>query len=283
MIKIVTDSTASLTPEQYQQNDITVIAQKAIFGTTTYRDELDLTNEQFYQMLAEGKVHPTTSQPSAGEFADVYRPLLNAGHEIVSLHLSSKLSGTFASANAAKVELETDMRKTPPITIVDTGWIAAGMGILCIEATRAVRAGKSSAQVVDTVMAIAAKMNLILMVDTLEYLKRGGRIGGAQALLGTVLNFKPLLEVKNGAIEPLGRERSRGKAQGRLLEILEERAGGKPLRISVLHANASQDAAQMEQEIRARFNVKEMFQSKIGPAIGVHTGPGALGVAFYAD
>lgn len=283
MIKIVTDSTASLSAAQYKQNDITVIAQKAIFGTTTYRDEIDLTNEQFYKMLTEGKVHPTTSQPSAGEFEQIYQPLLAAGHEIVSIHLSGKLSGTVASANTAKTELETQRKKSVPISIVDTGWVAGALGVVALRGAEAARAGKSREQVVAAVNAVAAKMNLILMVDTLEYLRKGGRIGGAQAMLGTMLNFKPLLEIKGGVIEPLGRERSRAKALTRMVEELEARAGTRALYVVVLHARAEAEAKELEAQVRAKFNVKEYFLSAIGPAIGVHSGPGALGLAFYTD
>ena len=144
-------------------------------------------------------------------------------------------------------------------------------------------AGKSRDEVVATVNALIPKLNLIFVLDTLEYLKRGGRIGGARAMLGTLLNVKPLLQLEHGQVEPLEQPRSRAKALKRLLEILEQRADRKPLHMGVLHAVAPQEAATLEKQIRARFDCKEFYTSEIGPVIGVHTGPNAVGLAFYTD
>ena len=283
MIQIVTDSSAHLPPDQRQQHDITVIPLKAIFGTTTYRDGVDLTNQQFYSMLPKAKEHPTTSQPSAGEFMEVYRPILEAGKEIVSLHLPSKLSGTYASACAAKTELEAQFRKALPITIVDTPWISMALGMLCLAAAQAAEAGKSREEVTAVVNALIPKLNLIFLLDTLEYLRRGGRIGGAKAFLGTLLNVKPLLHLENGQVEPLEQQRSRTRGLKRLLDILGERADQKPLHVSVLHAEAPQEAAALEKQIRDRFNVREFYMTEIGPVVGVHTGPCAVGIGWYTD
>ncbi len=283
MIQIVTDSSAHLPPDQRHQHDITVVPLKAIFGSQVYRDEIDLTNEQFYQMLPNAKEHPTTSQPSAGEFIEIYRPLLEAGKEIVSLHLPSKLSGTYASACAAKTELENQFRKALPLTIVDTPWISMALGMLCIAAAQAAEAGHSRDEVVAIVNALIPKLNLIFVLDTLEYLKRGGRIGGARALVGTLLNVKPLLEIRDGQVEPLEQPRSRRKALKRLLEILEERADHHVIHASVLHALVPEEARTLENAIRARHECSEFYTTEIGSVIGVHTGPCAIGLAFYSD
>lgn len=283
MIEIVTDSSAHLPPEQRQKYHIHVVPLKAIFGTTEYRDEIDLTNEQFYQMLPIAKEHPTTSQPSAGDFIGVYKPLLDAGKEIVSLHLPSKLSGTYASACAAKTELEHQFKQALPLSIVDTPWLSMALGLLCIAAAQAAQAGKSRDEVIANVNALIPNLNLIFVLDTLEYLKRGGRIGGARAMLGTLLNVKPMLEIKHGQVEPLEQPRSRTKALQRLLEIAAERSGGKPIHAAVLHAQAPQDAASLEKQVQGRFECKTLYLSEIGPAIGVHSGPNAVGLAFYSD
>ncbi len=283
MIKIVTDSSAHLPPDQRQRHDIAVVPLKAIFGTQVYRDEIDLPTSEFYRMLPNAKEHPTTSQPSAGDFIEVYRPLLEAGREIVSLHLPSKLSGTYASACAAKAELENQFRKALPLTIVDTPWVSMALGMLCLAAAQAAEAGHSREEVVAIVNALIPKLNLIFVLDTLEYLKRGGRIGGAKAFLGTLLNVKPLLEIKNGQVEPLEQPRSRRKALKRLLDIVEERADHRPMHASILHAEALAEARLLENEIRERHNCKDFYMTEIGPVIGVHTGPCALGVAFYSD
>lgn len=282
-VQIVTDSSINMPQALRQELGLVVVPLKAIFGTTEYRDEIDLTNEQFYKMLPNAKEHPTTSQPSAGDFIQVYKPLIESGKEIVSLHLSSKLSGTYASACAAKTELENQFKKALPITIVDTPWISMALGLLCIAAAQAAAAGKSRDQIVDTVNALIPKLNVIFVLDTLEYLRRGGRIGGASAMLGTLLNFKPMLEIKNGVVEPLEKPRSRAKAIQRLLEIMQTRTGGKPVHVSVLHAQAPGDAAALEAEIRRRFECKEFYLAELGPVLGVHTGPNTLGLVFYAD
>jgi DegV family protein with EDD domain len=283
-VGIVTDSSVNMPQEQRRKYNIEVVPLKAIFGTEVYRDEIDLSNEQFYEMLPNAKDHPTTSQPSAGEFMEVYRPLLDTGREIVSLHISSKLSGTYASACAAKVELETQLKKAVPISIVDTPWLSMALGMLCIAAAQAAEAGKSREEIVAMVNALIPRMNLIFVLDTLEYLRRGGRIGGARAMVGSMLNVKPLLEIENGLVEPLEQPRSRAKALKRLLQIMEERVPDhKPVYVSVLHAMAPDDAALLEKEVRSRFDCKEFYVTEIGPVIGVHSGPGAVGLAFYPD
>jgi DegV family protein with EDD domain len=283
-VKIVTDSSANLPEDLRQKFDITVIPLQAIFGKTVYRDGVDLTIDKFFEMLPHAKEHPTTSQPSAGEFVELYKPLLEAGKEIVSVHLPSKLSGTYASACAAKTELEQQLKKTVPLTIVDTPWISLALGMLCIVAAQAAAAGKSRDDVVAAVNAIIPKLNLIFVLDTLEYLRRGGRIGGASAMLGTLLNFKPMLEIKGGVVTPLEKPRSRAKAVKRLIEIMEQRTGGnKPIHVGVLHAQSPADAAALEQQIRKQFECKEFYMSQIGPVLGVHTGPNALGLAFYTE
>jgi DegV family protein with EDD domain len=283
VIQIVTDSTAHLSMDVRQKHNLAVIPLKSIFGTTTYRDEVDLTNEQFYKMLPHAKEHPTTSQPSAGEFEQMYKPFLDAGKEIVSLHISPKLSGTYASACAAKTELENQFKKALPISIVETPWLSMALGLLVVAAAQAAEAGQSREQVVATINALIPKLNLVFVLDTLEYLRRGGRIGGARAMVGTLLNVKPMLEIKGGQVEPLEQPRSRAKALARLMEVLEERSGGKPLHLAVLHANARAEAEQIGKQIRARYECKEFYITEIGPAIGVHSGPNALGLAFYAE
>lgn len=283
MIQIVTDSTAHLSMDVRQKHNLAVIPLKSIFGTTTYRDEVDLTNEQFYKMLPHAKEHPTTSQPSAGEFEQMYKPFLDAGKEIVSLHISPKLSGTYASACAAKTELENQFKKALPISIVETPWLSMALGLLVVAAAQAAEAGQSREQVVATINALIPKLNLVFVLDTLEYLRRGGRIGGARAMVGTLLNVKPMLEIKGGQVEQLEQPRSRAKALARLMEVLEERSGGKPLHLAVLHANARAEAEQIGKQIRARYECKEFYITEIGPAIGVHSGPNALGLAFYAE
>jgi DegV family protein with EDD domain len=283
MLKIVTDSTSDLPKDLRQKFDIRMVAQNVIFGTQSYQDQVDLTPQRFYEMLPTAKEHPKTSQATPGQFAEAYRPLLAEGHEILSIVLSSKLSGTYASAVAAKKDLEEEFKKQLPITVIDTPWVSMALGMLCLRAAEAAAAGKSRAQAAEAVHAVSARTNVIFVLDTLEYLRRGGRIGAASAMLGTMLNFKPMLTLKDGAVHPLEKPRSRAKAVRRMMETLEQNAGKKPLHIAILNAVAEVEATAVQTELEEKFNCVEFYSVPLTPAIGAHTGPGTLGVAYYTD
>jgi DegV family protein with EDD domain len=283
MIKIVTDSTCDLPEDLRKKYEIQVVSQNVIFGTQSYLDRVDMTPERFYEMLPAAKEHPKTSQATPMQFMDVYRPLLKEGHEILSILLSSKLSGTYSSAVTAKNELEEEFKRELPITIIDTTWISTALGMLGVIAAKAVAAGKSREQAAAAVNAMIPKMNIIFVLDTLEYLRRGGRIGAASAMLGTMLNFKPMLTIKNGEVHPLEKPRSRAKAVRRMMEMLEHQAGKKPLHVAVLNASAQAEANAVEDELKKNFNCVEFYSVPLTPALGAHTGPGTLGAAFYTD
>jgi DegV family protein with EDD domain len=279
MIKIVTDSSAYLPADLVQEHDIHVIPLKVLFGEQTYRDEIDLSHQEFYRMLVEAETLPTTSQPSAGEFFDLYSELSKDGHEIISIHISSKLSGTVSSAQSAK-----EMLPDAKITIIDSASTAMGLGLMVLTAARAAAEGKTAAEIVAAVEEMIPAMNVVFVVDTLEYLQKGGRIGGAAALLGTLLRVKPILCLKDGRIEPLDKVRSKRKALARLLEVVEECVGpGTPVRVAVLHAQVPDEARELEQEVHARFNCTECYLAELGPAVGAHTGPGLVGLVACAD
>jgi DegV family protein with EDD domain len=279
MIKIVTDSSACLPADLVQQHDIHVMPLKVLFGDKAYREGIDLSNEEFYRMLAEAEALPTTSQPSAGEFFNLYSKLSKDGHEIISIHISSKLSGTISSVQAAKEMLPKDR-----ITIVDSASTAMGLGLMVLTAARAAARGKTTAEIVAAVEKMIPQMNVIFAVDTLEYLQKGGRIGGAAALVGTLLKVKPILCLKDGRVEPLDKVRSKRKALARLLEVIEERVGpGTPVQVAVLHGQVPDEARDLEQEARARFNCTECYFAELGPVIGTHTGPGVVALVACAD
>jgi DegV family protein with EDD domain len=279
MIKIVTDSSACLPADLVQQHDIHVIPLKVLFGDKAYREGIDLSNQEFYHMLAEAETLPTTSQPSAGEFFDLYSELSKDGHEIISIHISSKLSGTISSVQSAK-----EMLPEARITIVDSASTAMGLGLMVLTAARAAAEGKTTAEIVAAVEKMIPAMNVIFVVDTLKYLQKGGRIGGAAALVGTLLKIKPILCLKDGRVEPLDKVRSKRKALARLLEVVEERVGpGTPVQVVVLHAQAPDEARELEQEVRARFNCTECYFTEVGPVLGTHTGPGLVGLVACAD
>lgn len=290
MVRIVTDSGAHLSNEVRAKYKIGTVPLQVLFGTRAYRDEIDLSNEQFFHMLTHEKVHPTTSAPAPQDFINVWAPILKDREEIVSLSIPSGLSATYSSAVNAKAQLEQEYGEELPITLIDGKWLSMAQGFQCIEGSRAAQAGGSREEVVKAMTALDQKLTLIFLLDTLEYLKRGGRIGKAQAWLGTMFNVKPILEIAHARVEPLERVRSRKAGLARLLELLQTppttngpRLGDGPLHVAILHARAPEAAQQLENEIRARFNIAELVKAEIGPTIAVHTGPDALGLAFYRE
>lgn len=290
MIRIVTDSGAHLPPEVRKQYAIPVVPLIVLFGAKGYKDEVELSNDQFYELLQHEKVHPTTSAPAPADFADVWKPLLDAGDEIVTLLLPTGLSATYASAANAKSQLESERGMPLPITLVDSQYVSMGMGFQAIVGARAAAAGQTREQVAAAMRALDSRMTLIFLLDTLEYLKRGGRIGKGQAFLGAMFHIKPLLQIAHAQVEPLERARSRKAGMNRLIELVTDPphkestpVGAGPLHVAVLHAGAPKDAEYLENEVRARFNIAEFYTAQIGPVIAVHSGPQAVGLAFYRE
>lgn len=290
MVRIVTDSGAHLSRELREQFKIETVPLLVLFGTKSYRDEVELTNEQFFHMLTHEKVHPTTSAPAPGDFIKVWRPLLDAGQEIVSLHLPSGLSATYSSGLNAKAQLESEYGKDLPITVVDSKWVSLAQGFQALAGAKVANAGGSRQDVVQAMLALDDRIALVFLLDTLEYLKRGGRIGKAQAWLGGLFRVKPLLEIAHARIEPLERLRSRKAGLQRLIDLIGHppatagpRQGTGPLHVGILHARAPHAAQFLEDEIRARFHVVELYTTEIGPTIAVHAGPEAVGVTFFRE
>lgn len=279
MIKIVTDSTAYLPANIVQQHDIRVVPLYVHFGEEAFREGVELSNEQFYARLKVAPALPTTSQPSAGEFHVVFQQLADAGHEIIALTISSKLSGTWNSAMAAK-----EMLPGAPISVIDTLSTSVGLQLTVEAAARAAASGAAAQAIVDQVEAIKAKVRFWFVVDTLEYLAKGGRIGNAKAFLGTMLKVKPILILHDGAIEPLEQVRSKHKAVSRMVDLVEEHLGerGAQATVAITHALIEEEAKTLAQELRARLGCAMPIVNGLGPAIGTHTGPGAIGVAVYA-
>jgi DegV family protein with EDD domain len=280
-IAFVTDSIAGLPVDQAEKYRVTVVPLQVIFGTETFRDGIDLTEDQFFERLKVAKKLPTTSQPTTAEFEEAYRKLLDDPEvdSIISVHLSSGLSGTYGAAAAAAERLGESSPKR--ISVVDTLSAYMGEGLMVIDGARAAEQGKSHDEVLKVIEAMIPRVKVLLLVDTLEYLQRGGRIGGAQALIGGLLNVKPILRVHGGVLEPLERVRTRRKAMERLAELGGEAAGGKPCQVVVGNAQAPEDARALSALIHEKMNVAEEFSSPLGPVISTHTGPGVLGFVYY--
>lgn len=280
-VALVTDSTAYIPAELIKSFDIRVVPLQLIWGETTFRDNVDITPAEFYERLPSVKAHPSTSQPSPAAFKDIYSQLLDEGYQILSVHISSRLSGTMDSATQAK-----QMLPGAPIEIVDSLCTSMGMGFPVLSAARAAAQGASLADCKTIAEQSCKNSGILFAVDTLEFLRRGGRIGGAQAFLGTALNLKPILEVRDGRIEAVERVRTMNKAIDRLLELVTERIGGRrPVSLAALHAAAPEAADTLLARARAMFalsDVNEAVVSPVSPVIGVHAGPGTLGIAFMA-
>lgn len=277
-VVVVTDSTAGLPAELAVEHGLHVIPLWVHFGEQGYRDGVDLSTEQFYHMLTRSRSLPTTSQPAAGEFLDLYRSLAGQAESIVSIHISSDLSGTVASALAAR-----EMFHDVPVQVIDSRSASMGLGMIALAAARVAAQGGSAAEVAAAAQALVPRMNVIFAVDTLEYLHKGGRIGGGAALLGSIIHIKPILDVVDGRIEALDKVRSRRKAQDRLLEIVAQRAGRDGcLHACVISADAPSDAEVIRDRLAASFSPVELYLAGVSPTIGTHVGPGTAGICFYS-
>ncbi len=275
----VTDSTAYLPEELRRKHEIQVIPQVLIWGEQTLLDGVDIMPSAFYERLKTAEVMPTTSQATIGAFKDTFEPHVRAGRQVLAILISQKLSGTIQSAQSAK-----EMFPNARIEIVNSESAAMAMGFQVLAAARAAAEGKSFDEVLAVAKDAKNHTGVVLMVDTLEYLHRGGRIGGAARLLGTALSLKPILELQDGVIEAVERVRTRSKAQARLLSLLEERINGRPnLRLAVLHAAAEQEARQLLDEAAKLLNPMETVFSEVSPVVGAHVGPGTLGLCYSVD
>jgi DegV family protein with EDD domain len=275
MIKIVTDSTSYLPPALVNEHDIRIVPMVLMFGTEGYREGIDMDAEVFFQRLSQSPGFPTTSQPSSEAFLSAWQPLLQAGHEIVSIFLSSGLSSTVAAAQSVAQLLPTGKL----ISVLDSHSIAMGLGMQVLRAAELARQGAKRAQIVSAVEQMREAIQIVLTLDSLEFVHRGGRIGKAKALLGTLLNVKPLLALERGILEPIGQIRTTGRAISRLLDMTIQYLGDdrRPW-IAVMHSRSPDRAQEMMETLKARFPGARFFFSEIGPVLGAHLGPGGVGI-----
>jgi DegV family protein with EDD domain len=279
-IAFVTDSVAGVPAAQVKQYNIEVVPLQVIFGTEVFRDGIDLTQDQFFDRLKAAKTLPTTSQPTTGDFETAYRKLLDDPDvdSIISIHLSALLSGTYSAAQQAVERIGSESKKR--ISVIDTNTVYMCEGLMVINGARAAEEGKTHDEIAAMIESMKPRSQLLVIIDTLEYLQRGGRIGGAQAFIGGLLNVKPLLHLKDGRVEPLERVRTRRKAMERVVELAYEEVKDKPCQIAVGHAQAYEDARTLSRMVREKLNVVEEFESDLGPVISTHTGPGVLGFVY---
>ncbi len=277
-VAIVTDSTSSLPKEYQEKYNISVVPQVLIWGDKSYEDGIDIQADEFYRKLAESKTLPTTSQVSVINMKTAFERLLAQGYDVMGVFLSSKLSGTVQSAIQGRESLDSGQEK---VHIFDSQTSSMALGFQSLAIARAASEGANAKECLALAEKIRETSGIFFMVDTLEYLHRGGRIGGAQRLVGTALNLKPILTVKDGKVEAAERVRTKGKALDRLVEIIGEQCKGKgPIHLASLSANAAEDARSVLTAASLSMEVSETISTELSPVLGTHTGPGTVGLAY---
>ena len=278
-IKIITDSTSDLPNELAIASSIEVIPLPVRFGSEEFLDGVDISKDDFYTRLVSEGILPTTSQPSVGDFIELYKKVADTSEGIVSIHISSKLSGTFNAAIQAKRELENSEFFSTPIKVIDAEHVSMGLGLIAIKAASVASQGASIGEVEEVVKSVISKTEFFVLLDTLEYLEKGGRIGKARSLLGGLLNIKPLIRIENGEVREMGKERTRRKAIGSLLKMcatfprIEKRA--------ILHSTSPREAQSLSEELSNLYpNAGNPIVAQAGAVIGTYSGPGALGIAL---
>ncbi len=278
-IAVVTDSSAYIPGDALEGLDVHVLPVWLIWDGENLRDGVDITPETFYPRLKISKTLPTSSQPTVMEFKLLFEEILKEADAIVAVLVSSKLSGTVASAQAALKELP-DL----PIEIVDSFSSSMCLGFTVLAAARAAAAGEPVSEVVAATERMKDNAQLIFLVDTLEFLHRSGRISGARRLLGTALNIKPILHFEDGEIRALSQARTKRKAIEKVIELAEMRLDGKKMEeAAIIEIDCIQDCVRLEKMVQERFNPRKIFTTAVSPVVGTIVGPGSIGLAFYAE
>ena len=267
-IKIVTDSTSDLPPALASEHGIEVVPLNVHFANEVFKDGTEITPDQFFEKLIKGPIHPTTSQPSIGEFIDLYKKIAQKGDEIVSIHISQILSGTYNSALQASKNLEGEIN----IHVVDSEQVSMSLGFSTIAAAQTANQGGSVEEVISAAESTADRSRFVVLLDTLEYLAKGGRIGKAQSLLGGLLKIRPILTVENGEIAPYGKARSRKAGLSKLEQAI--RSFGDIEEIYVMYSTDTKDAEIVAEKVSDLLPTgKTPMVIRVGPVIGTHAGP----------
>jgi DegV family protein with EDD domain len=277
MLRIVTDGAADILPEWAKEYGIDTIPVNILFGEKSYLQGVELDNEGFYKLVEESKRIPKTSQPSPHQFVEFYRKVAQKGDTILSIHITAKLSGTYASAVAAAEELKGEFNVIP----IDSAVGSLGIGLLCREARKMERAGKSVDEIVKYIENTKSKIRVILTLDTLEYAKMSGRVKALQAALASVLNVKPIAVLSDGVLNMAERVRTRKAALDRVLAMGKEEFGDKPVYLGVVHARDLKSGQALLEDAKKHFNAKETMISELAISIAANLGPGTVGLILY--
>ena len=275
MIKIVTDSTADVPRALLERHDIRLVPINIQFAQETYREGLDIDRPTFFQKLEE--CMPTSSQPSPGQFGEVYQQLAGQGHSILTIVVTSKHSGTYQSAVLAK-----SMLPEAHIEVFDSLSISMGTGYQVIAAARATQEGKSMEEILQFLEGIRSRTHLYFTPATLKYLQRSGRVGKLSGALASLLSVKPIIKTEDGVLEAFEKVRSRGKALDRLVELTAQAVGTtEPVKLAVIHAEAHDQAEALRRRLEEQFNCNEMHVVDLACSLTVHGGPGIIGIVSY--
>ena len=278
-IAIVTESSANLPPEVVEEYGIHVLPLKIIWDGKVLRDGVDITPQEFYTRLRTDHCMPTTTALSPSELLETFRSLAEEAEDIVAILLSRELSGTFEAAQIAQ-----QLVPTLPLHLVDSRTATMAEGFVALEAARAAAAGDTVEQVVARAQEMANRVQFLVVLETLEYLHRGGRIGTASAFLGSMLQMKPIVGIPpgHGTVVGIARPRTWRRAVARMVDLIAEQVGDRPVHVAVSHGDHEEDAAALAEELQRRFDVRELYTTYFTPVMGAHAGP-ILGVSFYAD
>ena len=282
-VAIITDTTACIPQDKVNKHNIELVPIEVIFGDKVYRDGVDITPAEFYAMLRQADKLPTTSGSLPGAYLEAYRRASHRAGGILCITVSSKFSGML---NSARLAMKTVKEELPGLAIelVECTTAAAGQGLVVLGAAKAAAAGKSLAEVVEVARRLMHRVHLFASLDTLHYLVKGGRVPQAAALVNSILKMKPVFSVNGGEAHTLALPRSTESAINNILRLMGRKIGkGKPVHVALMHADALEQSQVLRDRIASRFNCVELFTTEFTPVIGVHTGPGVIGAAFYSE
>ena len=282
-VAIVTDTTACIPQEQVERYGIKVVPMTIIFGDKVYRDGIDISPTEFYTLLRKAEKLPTTSHPSPDHFLDAYREASRRAPNILCITISSHFSATFNSAQLATEMAKTTLPNTA-IEVLECGTAAAGQGLIVLAAARVADSGGNLNEVKKTARTIMHQVNLFATLDTLHYLAKGGRVPQAAALVNLLLKIKPIFTLNHGEAYTIALPRTIPGAVKRILKLMKQKVVKKqPLHVAVMHADALDEAVALRNRIASHFDCAELFITEFTPVMGVHTGPGLVGIAFYSE
>jgi DegV family protein with EDD domain len=278
MLKIVMDSAGEIPDEWRKEYDVFVIPVNIQFENKTYLQGIDLSNDDFYRLADSSGIIPKTSQPTPQQFIELYEKIARASDTILSLHVTSKLSGTFNSAVMAAQELKNKLKVIP----YDSGSGSAAMGFMCKEVRQLERAGATMQTILNRLDEIRKNVSIVLTLDTLEYARKSGRVKRLQAAIATLINIKPIVILKDGALDMKERVRTRQRAMSRVVEIIHERVGDHLVNVAVVHSQSIDAAKQLIEKVNETLHVNELILSELSIGVAANLGPGTIGVIAYA-